>query len=425
MVGIFESEVGKNSIGMYIINNDNVPHTNVQVTMSPPAGSGIVMSSDRATVVNLLPGVPTLVTFAADFAGVSPDKYDMDLIFQSDQTNITNETARIFTATTTLNPSDPDFGGRPTFTVEAPEGSMTVDIETFHSGPNWRSRWAPTLETMLLEYTVSYPGQLGPVSYSDWVWKVMGAVGKLGVAFASGYYIAEGVEEGDVAKTAGAAGTALMTVAEVATWSDEADPFLRGQQNTFPGPGESTFKETVSLDAVYLDEPTPGTNFRALTSWTYTRFTVDAQFVERTYTFSITDELVTNLHWGGAHTLTTDTSTYAYNEAAVITATIQGQGGPLLAGDEAYVTVTVAAGPDLADFVILTDDGQGADDTAGDGVYSGSMLIRSDWPTGDWLLVLFAQENLFGFNEMGSLVLNTFPQGRPDFNFWHAIITVQ
>lgn len=425
LVGIFESEAGENLIGMYVINNDSVAHTNVQITMSPPGGSGIVMTLDTATVNNLPPGVPTLVTFAADFTSVLPNKYDMELTFQSDQSSVTEETARIFTATTTLNPGDPDFDGRPTFSVEVPEGLLTVDIETFYGGPDWRSQWAPTRETMVLEHAVPFEGQIGPFPYSDWLWKVIAAAGKLAVMVASGYYLGEAIAEGDVIKGAAAGGTAIMTVSEVTLSFDDADPFLRGQQNTFPGPGESTFKEMVTLDAVYLDEPMSGTGFRALTSWTYTRFTIDSNGVERTYAYSITDELVANLHWGGAHTLQTDAPIYGYGDIAVITATVEGKDGALLVGDEAYVTVIVHARPELADFVILTDDGQGADQIAGDGAYSGSMLIRPEWPLGDWTLILFAQENLFGFNEIGGLVLNSFPPGRPDFAFRHAILTVQ
>lgn len=267
-------------------------------------------------------------------------------------------------------------------------------------------------------FTMTYSGTTSSTTLPNIQGVIIGPVG-------SGYYLGQAIAEGDVIKGVTAAGTWLMTISEITLSFDDADPFLRGQQNTFPGPGEITFKEMVTLDGVYLDEPMSGTDFGALTSWTYTRFTIDGTGVERTYAYSITDELVANLHWGGAHTLQTDAPTYGYGDIALITATIDGNDGRLLTGDEAYVSVTVAARPDLSDFVILTDDGQSADQIAGDGVYSGSMLIRPDWPLGDWLLILFAQENLFGFNEIGSLVLNSFPPGRPDFMFRHAILTVQ
>ena len=123
--------------------------------------------------------------------------------------------------------------------------------------------------------------------------------------------------------------------------------------------------------------------------------------------------------------MTTDAPTYQRGDTAVITASIVGKDGSLLVGDEAYVTVTVHARPDLGDYVILTDDGQGVDDSAGDGVYSGAMVVPQAWPSGDWILVLFAQENLFGFEEIGGLVLNSFPSGRPDFSWRHAVFTVQ
>jgi hypothetical protein len=425
VLGVFESEDSVALIGLYVTNNDGFTHTNVQITMSAPMGSGIEMTSPISTIGSLPPGVPTLVFFEADFSGVIPNKYDMNLALESDQAGVTNEMGRIFTTTTTLNLSDPDFGGRPTFRSVIPEGITTVDIETFEGGPSWRSRWAPTRETVLIEHTPPFEGQIGPVPYADWFWKAVGLVGKCGVAFASGYYIAEGIDEGDCVKTVAASGGALMTIAECATWSDDADPFIRGQQNTFPSLGEKTFKEIVTLNSVFLDEPTFGDDFQAMATWTYTRFTVDSNAVETTYHYAITDELVTNAHWGGTHTLQTDRTEYVAGDIAMFTATIEANNGSLLVADEAYLAVIVQPSPEIGLFVILSDDGQGADDAAGNGVYSGSLQIPNTSPPGDWSMSLFAQENLFGFNEYGGMVLDSFPEGGAECGtFQHGSFTV-
>ena len=420
-LGVFESEAGEALIGMYVINNLGVAQTNVQITMSAPEGSGIVMTSPMAIIADLPPAVSTLVLFAADFTGVVPDKYDMELVLQSDQTVPTYKAERIFTSTTTINPSNPDFGGRPTFTSQIPEGAVTVDIETFQDGPNWRSRWAPTRETQMLEYAIPFEGQFGSLPYSDWFWKAAGLVGKALASVASTYYIVEGIVEGDCAKTAAGVGTRILVMAECLTWSDDADPFIRGQENTFPGAGELTFKEVVAMDVTYLDEPINGDDFRALTTWTYTRFTVDDNQVERTYEYSIVDEMVTNSHWGGMHTLETDRSEYLPGDTVVFNATIEANDGELLITDEAYCNVIVQSSPEIGYPVMLRDDGQGVDEVAGDGVYSGSMLIPETSSPGEWAMMLFAQENLFGFNEYGGLVLNTFPTGDPICNtFQHG-----
>ena len=276
---------------------------------------------------------------------------------------------------------------------------------------------------MLLEYKTPFEGQFGPVPYEDWLWKAAGLVGKGLVAFSAGYYLAEGIDKGDVAKTAGAAGTALMTVAEVATFSDEIDPFRRGQENTMPGPGERTTNETVTLDATYPVEPVTGAALSVTTSWIYTRHTVDASGSPHQSTHAVSGEAKTNLHPAGAYTLTTNQTSYQRGDTALIAVTIAAVRGALLEGDEAYVSVLVGASQQHTTSVVLYDDGSSGDEVAGDGIYSRSVVLDSSWPAGQWGLFLFAQENLFGFNEYGGLAINGFPVGGPADQI-HLRITV-
>jgi hypothetical protein len=303
---------------------------------------------------------------------------------------------------------------------------MTVYIEEFYGGTNWRSQWATTVESMILEYKDPFMGQSGPVPFSDWIWKACGLVGKGLLAFTSGYKLAEGIDKGEKIQAAAAAGTALVTISEAATFSDDADPFIRGQQNTNPNLGERTTKEIVRLKADYLDEPMTGTPFRANTNWNYTRVTVDNLSQEHRYFYSISNEMVSNQHWAKNFTLNTDASSYVRGDKVTIVATIKGKNGALLTMDDTYVVVMIhetAQFPQFGEYVVLTDDGRGTDISAGDGKYSGSTILNNSWPTGNWSLTLFAQENLFGFNEFGSMVLNDFPVGSSD-SVKHVTITV-
>ena len=424
ILGIFESELGLNQVGVYVRNEGQVAETNVIVRLVAPASSTIQVTTPEASIASLEPGVSTLIFLEADFGGVAPDKYDLTVTTSSDQSPAQHRPARIFTATTTFTASDPDFDGRPTFATSFREGTLTVDLESFYGGPNWRSSFAPTRETMSLVYAQPFEGQMGPVPFQDWFWKAAGAVGKGLVAFSAGYYLSEGIEEDDVAKPAGAGGTFLMTIAEVATFSDDEDPIFRGQQATQPGPGERTVKETVTLDATYPTEPLSGAPFTATTSWVYTRYTEDAAGTVRTYEHRIANETVQNQHPGGPHTLATDHSSYQRGETATITVSADSVSGAPLLGDAAYVSITLAASSRDSQGVVLTDDGQGADATAGDGTYTAAVALDPGWPAGSWSIAVFVQENLFGFNEYGGLVLNTFGEGGPAA-VWERQIDVQ
>jgi len=423
ILGIFDSEAGNQLIGLYVENKGASSHSNVKITMSPLPSSNIVMIDNSATINDLSPNIPTLVVLKGDFSNVQPDKYDVDIIFESDQQSAVHKTAKIFTAKTTLTQSNPDFGSRPTFTTEFPEGKMTIDIQEFYHGPNWRSQWAPTVETMVLEYNEPCEEQMCTVPYADWVWKAAGLVGKGLSAFASGYYLAEGIDTGDGIKTAAAGGGALMLISEAATFADEEDPIVRGQQNTVPNQGEKTIKEIVTMNADYLEEPLPGKEFTVNTSWTYTRITIDDNSNLNQYNYSITDELVKNQHWAIGYTINTDKNSYGFGEELIVTASITGKDGNLLQNKQAYVVATLQSEPSQGEFIIMTDDGQGKDNTANDGIYTGTTILDGTWTPGDWKLTLFAHENLFGFNEFGGMVINDFPTGWAD-KIYHLSINV-
>ncbi len=423
VLGIFEAELGLNLVGLYITNTSGSVETNVVVNLDVPVGTGIRVTRGSVRVPQIEPAVSTIVFFEADFTGVATDKYDLKVTTSSDQSPAKDFEMRIFTAVTKLNPSDQDFSGHPTFATSFPEGTLTVDIESFHGGPNWRSMFAPTRETMSLVYKEPFEGKMGPVPYKDWLWKAAGLVGKGLVAFSSGYYLAEGIDEGDVAKTSAAAGGALMTVAEVATFSDEEDPIFRGQKSTTPGAGEKTYKEIVTLDATYPEEPLCGETFKANTSWVYTRYTRDGSGAEKTYEYKIADEIKVNQHAGGAHTLKTDKDSYQAGELATISATLKSPSGTAWTGDQAYLSVVLQASSAHNVALVLTDDGQGGDATPNDGTYTVTTKLSSDWPTGKWSLAIFGQKNLFSFNEYGGLCVITIGAGGPNA-VWERTITV-
>jgi len=182
------------------------------------------------------------------------------------------------------------------------------------------------------------------------------------------------------------------------------DLFWLGEENTPPQtPGELTLEEEVVVD-IMVDPPfsfdTPST---ITTSFTYTR-TTDVQ----TYTYSGSESLDYDLYLP----MTLDAVHVPGTNCGQvhITATASTADGTPLTGPE--VLIQAWLGDEIANETLgetlLRDDGQDPDDTAGDGIYSGS--IAATCATNGRQVLAFASLNGF------------MPHNSPSSNGWLSLV---
>lgn len=395
--GIFNVAMDDQLIGIYVKNTGPNMLQNVEATLSVAASSGITLTKASEHFGDLPPNVPVFGSYRGSFGSSSPGKYELTL-------NITangfsgSATRQIFVADSSIDPvSD-------IISAVTPEGTILVDIQNIRPGPirdlntyagaDIDTDFAVTKEVMTMIPSSPFSGQFSEIPFQDPWWKVAGLVGKGLVGFASGYAIAEGVDEvcqgqkTGVVKVAGGVGSVCLAVSEAASLSDIKDPFRRGEESTFPLPTELTTKETVEVTATYTAPPKLGTPYSANVSWTFTRFTTG-----NTYQHSI-DETVTNVHFSTSRNINTNKLLYSVGEDVVVTAQfLNGEGSPFKASD-AYVFAGIDTDEDIdPEFTIfLTDDGHGGDSQAGDGVYSGTHSVQPTDPEGRWDVFVYAQD---------------------------------
>lgn len=265
--------------------------------------------------------------------------------------------------------------------------------------------------------TPPFSGQLGDLPFEDPWWKILFAI--IAALLALGAAIAEAVDgSGDLTTTgtitatdidgdgipddccdAGATvsggGTsyiaagllaAAATVATIAGASDEIDPVRRGQKNTMPAVGEITIGERLEMSFTYPEPVKAGTPFAVGLKWLYTRITTGAN-----YTFGATD-MNKNIHVLSHYDIKAPDVMKVYKrERFVVQASFFDENKKMLKGSELFVQCYVI-GPkgELRQFK-LEDHGQGDDQKANDGIYTGGMFFSTN-NGGLWTYYVIAQD---------------------------------
>jgi len=422
--GFFDASIGEQIIGVYLLNQGTQTITNASAVASFSPESGIVLTQPVSHFGDLHPGIPTLGFFKANFSAASPDKHALHLNVSGNSGSFSQSTSRnLFLTNDVHDPIDVN-----TWTMFAPEGRITTQVLSEYGGHNPGSITAFTEFNWTVEYNTPFTGQFSPLPYEDPFWKAFAAgfgIGGSAVWVVGAIVKRCGNEKdgdllinvGQAEKGAGGIGLAL----------DLADPFRRGQQNTFPGPGERTMREAVHLTANYLTEPVVGTPWDAQVNWTYQRIT-DAG----SYTFSV-NELVQNQHFTNTRLLTINQGSFVPGQELVLTASAFGPG--TLSADRAIFIANILPADDasydnIVRTVVMRDDGQGGDVLAGDGIYTGTASTAG-FPAGVQLAAY-----VFGFDinnaavtdpplvaaqEIGGLMISAPQFGectiQPDFRF--------
>ena len=388
--GILDVTIDNQIIGVYLKNIGPTALTNVQATLTFPSASGIVVTKGTENFGTLPPDVPVLGLFRASFGASLPGKFDAILDISADSFS-DQLTRKIFVSQTSSS------GSIDMATV--PQGSLSLDANslTFFGGSNFNSALFPTSFTWTMTPSAPFEGQFSEIPFFDPWWKVLGAV-LVGVT--TGVAIGDGIDKacqgdrGGVAQaTAGglALGTVLLTAGKVTVATDVKGPFRRGEENTFPLPGELTTSEEVVMAINYLDEPIVGSPFSAEVDFTFTRFLSTGD----TLAFNVS-EIVSNERVISSRSIAANRNTFSSGDDIVITAQFLNGSGASLVGTDAFVVAKIdnrdIEGVKILDSidVILRDDGQKGDAIALDGVYTGVHPFGPD--SGIFDIFVFAQD---------------------------------
>lgn len=363
--GFFDSSIGEQLIGVYLLNQGTQTISGASAIASFAPGSGITLTQPVAHLGDLVPGIPTLGFFKADFGAASPDKHALNLNVNGNGGSFSQATSRnLFVMRDVHDPVDVNR-----WTVFAPEGSITTQVLGHFGGHNPGSITALTGYDWTVQHNVPFSGQYSALPYDDPFWKAFGLGFAIGgsIGWVAGA-IVEACGNEKYGKLISNVGQAEKAIGGIGTAADFADPFRRGQENTVPLPNEKTLRETVHLTANYLGEPLLGTPWSANVAWDYQRITDG-----NVYSYSVV-ETQQNIHYTTSRSLTINKTTLLPGEELVLTA--HATGPQPLVGDRAIFVANLLPADDgsydnIVRSLVMRDDGQHGDLAPGDGIYTG------------------------------------------------------
>lgn len=364
--GLFNVKSGNQFIGVFLKNDSYETISNVTARASFEEGSKIVLTKNSCEFRYLEPGISVLGFFKANFDASSPGKYRLILEVSGD--SFKQEISRnLFVICAEFDPKAPNK-----WTVQTPEGAITTIINEFFSDTKGGSSVVAKSFKWGIEH-VPFEGQFSDLPYKDPWWKVIGSFVPVGGApNAIDKEITELYGEGcgnairSIVRTAFAASTLAVT-------TDDFDPFRCGQLYAeSPGPGEVTTKEEVSVE--FLSNPMAGEDDTAWVEWTYTR-TTDV----RTYPKYKFEEKVDNTRFTKKQPEVKIESRKVGSGVDFIF-TAQTDRPKKMSNNNAYFVANLFRTDDkqlkeVAQTIILRDDGRGGDEVAGDGTYTGMKSV--------------------------------------------------
>lgn len=435
--GNFEISFGRQDINAQVQNAGSSPMT-ASVYVESTSSPAISVSPRTHVISGLASGSSRQLAWEADFSAASPGAHYVSFVAE-DGTERTRIIKKIFVTRTGYDLSTGNFH------LETSEGIIEVDFKNFIKPRDCCCRqptsgdeieqvegrvdiidflrefdrhdpdfelcppgYLPEEMEAVIRPKPPFEGQYGDLPFQDYWWKValvviaaalfIGAMvyesrrGSGGGSITAGtssrrccWISASGGGSSYVGAglTAGAAAAATL-----AAYTDERDPFRRGQDNTEPEEGEVTTSERLSATIDYVEPVALGRPFAVHTDWTYTRETTGG-----TYTHSVS-ETNTNQHTLSRYEIRGQDVVRTYRQDQfVVEAEFFDVDGDQVTGDELFVQCILAGPNGEYERFLLQDDGIDPDEEPNDGVYTGRFdFRRRDLPTGVWKYYVIAQD---------------------------------
>lgn len=438
MDGIFDVSKGEQLIGIYYTPTIPMPSdiqgyyyvisapsgSGIKITWSPPAHNIMIRHYPlgKPPVQNLYQGRPLLRYINADFSNAKPGKYP--LRFEAYEVPLSGVgpirrpewdlEKYIFVTKTTADHFTNNY------VAECPEGNLVTHFTKVGVYPwmDWK-KWimppttakAPSVFppliipidfSMEMHPTEPFFGKLGPLPYSDPLWKVLGAIAAILLAIASailgglagskdGKWVCEqrqGIPGNTICGLEGlsneqkyliAASSICGIIAGILgklALSDGEDPFLAGEKNTDPALNEATTKETVDVQIDYLGFPNIAGPADLNVNWQFNRHTDSGNIYSHSDTWKIRANPVNEK-------TKTSKKEYYLNEDVTITSSFD-HDGKLLVGSDAYVTGFLLGPNDQFKPINLND-------TLNPGKYEYTNKFTSSKDIGKWEIIIIAQ----------------------------------
>ncbi len=438
--GIFEASLGQQRINAHFTNVGAAPADDVNVYIESVSHPGIVFAPHTYTIASLDAGASRALSWEADFSGAPPGEHRISFI-EENASGFNRTIKKIFVTRTQFDPTTR------TFSAQTPEGVVEVrfkdllgpkqtpccrvangvqdDVDVISLVAELFREHDPKFEFCLsgylpqnLEVSVTpnppYPGQYGDLPFQDPWWKIVLCVVAVILLIAAAIVEANS-GSGSITVTTGGGtsppggppdccgvsasggGTSYVAAglvagaaaaATLAAYTDERDPFRRGEDNTVPIAGELTTGERLESLITYPEPVALGRPFAVGAEWEYTRFTTGS-----TYTHKVA-EINTNTHVLSSYNITAPDVVRAYKgEPFIVQGEFLGPNGEAFRGSDLFVQC-ILAGPngEYRSFV-MQDDGISPDEKAQDGVYTGMFdFARKEERRGRWMFFVIAQD---------------------------------
>jgi hypothetical protein len=435
--GIFDTALRRQQITCYYTNRSNTTLSDVRIYLEGISDPGIVPTPRLFTFARIEPGASVRVAWLANFELGTPGKKLVSFVAQAQGLEINRTLKHIFVSTTVRDEETGEYR------CTVPEGTLTVSrIAVIGPRANWRScrdrndecppnigPWVPTRVTMSFAPNPPYAGLHGDLPFGDPWWKILGWVvfaiaaivaivaalegeGTAGVTVSGRLDEPTGTDEHpgppevyccDVSGppsgglTIAGIASAIAVAALAVGLADTEDPWWRGQAATAPPPDVLTVAEAVDAHFSYpAGAPHAGEPYPVQVRWTYTRKFGDGS--SKTYEVAETQK---NTHVSDGIEIETPAVHYAFTGSLVVKTRFRRGGGDLFKGEALYAFYLLRSPDNLYFVVHLGDDGEGHDNTANDGTYTGGVDFKELYPTilhrkgkldGFWHVYVFAQD---------------------------------
>jgi hypothetical protein len=444
--GIFEATLGRQQLNAHFTNKGSSALSALKIYAESTSHPGVVITPATHYVSSLTGGASSLNAWEVDVSNAPAGKHYVSFIVEN-AAGRTRIIRRIFVTRVNFNAADQ------TFSVEVPEGVMTVSFRELlvsnnadggcgckkgtkrHKARQDQNPISDALrilksidmndlkdcppQTMLVKklsagivYNPPFAGQYGDLPYQDPWWKTLLAILAV-ILFIAAFVVAAvfgTVALGVVTAGVGAVATiaccsvpffvalglaaAAISSAILSSAADHRDPFRRGQDNTIPGPGELTVGESLEFEIDYLEPIVQGTPYAIGTKWNYTRTTRDGAAVERNYNYSVS-EVNNNIHVLSHYEIDAPDVVKVYEQRKkrfIVKARFFDKDEKELRGAQLFVKCFLQRKSDNQIITFnLQDDGNGVDEKANDGTYTGTHYFDSV-DDGYWKIYVIAQD---------------------------------
>ncbi|WP_425237068.1 hypothetical protein [Ulvibacterium sp.] len=438
--GIFESSIGQMMLNAHFTNSSSSNLNSVRIYVETASHPNIAITPVTHSVGSFGGGASILKSWDLNIANVPAGTYYVSFIVEN-----SSESHRIIKKIFITNTSFDSINK--VFTTQTPEGSYTIRYREItepistkcckdKKSPSKMKDLGDALENLGYTFTIGermvelcpisflpleyetgwtpnpvYLGQHSDLPFQDPWWKVLIAIAAFLLLVAAA--IVEATSgSGSVSGTLGCTTTpsgvcasgsgsspiaaglvaAAAVVAGIAAYSDERDLHRIGQDKTPPKNGEMTHSESLNASFKYIDPIEFGKPFKVGVDWEYLRTVKDVNGIEKTYSYSDTT-VNENVHLLSRYEINAPDIVRIYKKQPfLIKASFFDQNDTLLKGSQLFVKCFLIQEETnrQIDF-ILEDNGERADNSGNDGVYTGLRYFSKN-ESGRWKYLVIAQD---------------------------------